>query len=97
MLLIILLYNQAKDGNHLFLDLLHQKNKKSLFVKSLLDIFDKLQPKMVSLNFIFIFLTVLDLCCCPQAFSGCDEQGLLLVAVSGFFVAVASPVAEHGL
>ena len=30
-------------------------------------------------------------------FSSCGEQGLLLVAVCGLLVAVASLVAEHGL
>ena len=35
--------------------------------------------------------------CCAQAFSSCDEQGLLFVAVHGLLIAVASLVAEHGL
>ena len=36
-------------------------------------------------------------CCCTQAFSNCGEQGLLLVAVVGFLIVVASPVAEYRL
>ena len=39
----------------------------------------------------------LGLCCCAQAFSSCGEWGLLFVAVRGLLIAVASPVAEHGL
>ena len=35
--------------------------------------------------------------CCMQAFSGCDEWGLLFVAVRGLLVVIASLVAEHGL
>ena len=31
-----------------------------------------------------------------QAFSSCDELGLLFVAVRGLLIAVASLVAEHG-
>ena len=39
--------------------------------------------------FIYLFLAVLCLCCCVQAFSNRVQQGLLTV--------VASLVAEHGL
>ena len=39
---------------------------------------------------IYLFMAMLGLCCCVQAFSSCGEWGLL-------FVAVASVVAEHGL
>ena len=42
-------------------------------------------------------LAVLGLCCCTRAFSSCSERGLLLVAVRGLLIAVASLVAEHGL
>ena len=49
------------------------------------------------LNFIYLFLAVLGLCCCTRAFSSCGEQGLLFVVVSGLLIAVASLVAEHGL
>ena len=28
-------------------------------------------------NFIYLFLVELGLCCCTQAFSSCDEWGLL--------------------
>ena len=57
-------------------------------------------------KFLNVFLVVLGLCCCSQAFSGCSKQGLLsgygaqasLVAVSGLlFIAVVSLVAEHRL
>ena len=47
--------------------------------------------------FIYIFLAVLGLRCCAQAFSSCGERGLLVVAVCGLFIAVASLVVEHGL
>ena len=46
--------------------------------------------------FIYLFLAVLGLCCCMQAFSSC-ERGLLFVAVCRLLIAVASLVAEHGL
>ena len=45
----------------------------------------------------YLFLPVFGLRCCTQAFSSCGEQGPLLVAVRGPLIAVASPVAEHGL
>ena len=44
-----------------------------------------------------LFLAALGLCCCARAFSSCGEPGLLLVAVRGLLIAVASLVAEHGL
>ena len=51
--------------------------------------------------FIFIFLIYfwlwLGLHCCAWAFSSCGERGLLFVVVCGLPIAVASPVAEHGL
>ena len=47
--------------------------------------------------FIYLFLAALGLRCCMQAFSSCSEWGLLLVAVRGLLIAVASLVAEHGL
>ena len=47
--------------------------------------------------FIYLSLAVLGLRCCALAFSSCDEQGLLFVAVRGLLIAVASLVAEHGL
>ena len=46
---------------------------------------------------IYLFLAALGLHCCVWAFSSCDEQGLLFVAVCRFLVAVASLVAEHEL
>ena len=48
-------------------------------------------------KFIYLFLAALGLRCCMRAFSSCDEQGLLFVAVPGLLIAVASLVAEHGL
>ena len=47
--------------------------------------------------FIYLFLAVLGLRCCTQAFSSCGEWGLLFVAVHGLLIAVASLAAEHGL
>ena len=47
--------------------------------------------------FIYLFMAVLGLHCCVQAFSSCGERGLLFVALRGLLVAVASLVAEHGL
>ena len=43
------------------------------------------------------FLTVLGLCCCVQAFSGCSGWGYSLVMVRGLFVTVASLVEGHRL
>ena len=45
----------------------------------------------------FKFLAALGLRCCARAFSSWGERGLLFVAVRGLLIAVASPVAEHGL
>ena len=45
---------------------------------------------------LFLFLAVLGLQCCAQAFSRCDEQGCSLAAVYGLFIVVASLVEEHG-
>ena len=44
-----------------------------------------------------IFLAVLGLRCCAQAFSSCGERGLLFVAARGLLIAVATLVAEHRL
>ena len=46
---------------------------------------------------LFIYLAVLGLHCCAQAFSSCGEQGLLFVAVCRLLIVVASLVVEHGL
>ena len=48
-------------------------------------------------KFIYLFLAVLVLRCCVQAFSSCGKRGLLFVAVRGLLIAVASLVVEHGL
>ena len=50
-----------------------------------------------SILFIYLFLAALGLPCCVHAFSSCRERGLLLVAVHGLLIAVASLVAEHRL
>ena len=47
--------------------------------------------------FIYLFLAVLGLRCCAQAFSSCSEWGLLFVTVRGLLIVVATLVAEHGL
>ena len=44
-----------------------------------------------------LFMAVLGLCCCAQAFSSCGEQGLLFVAVRRLLTVVASLVVEHRL
>ena len=46
--------------------------------------------------FIYLFLAVLGLHCCTQAFSSCGEEGLFFVAVHGLLIAVTSLVVEHG-
>ena len=51
---------------------------------------------LVLLNF-YLFLAVLDLHCCEQAFSSCRELGLLSCCWCGLLIAVASLVAEQGL
>ena len=38
----------------------------------------------------YLFLAVLGLCCCAQAFSSCGKRGLLFVAVLRLLIAVAS-------
>ena len=47
--------------------------------------------------FIYLFLAVLGLCRCAQAFSNCDERGLFFTVVRGLLIVVASLVVEHGL
>ena len=47
--------------------------------------------------FIYLFLAALGPCCCTWAFSSCGEWGLLFDVVCSLPIAVASPVAEHGL
>ena len=46
--------------------------------------------------YLFYVLAALGLHCCTWAFSGCREWGLLLVAVRGLLIVVASLV-EQGL
>ena len=47
--------------------------------------------------YLLIYLAALGLSCCTWAFSSCGKQELLLVAVHGLLIAVASLVALHGL
>ena len=47
--------------------------------------------------YLFIFWAALGLRCCAPAFSSCGERGLLFVVGCRLLIAVASPVAEHGL
>ena len=54
--------------------------------------------KMASLClFVCLFMAVLGLHCCAQAFSSCGERGLLFVAVCELLIVVASLAVEHGL
>ena len=52
--------------------------------------------RMVNFFKFYLFLTVLGLHCCAQAFSSCSEQGLLFVAVRAFLIVVTFLVSEHG-
>ena len=45
--------------------------------------------------FLCLFLVVLGLGCCVQAFCSCREQGPLFLAVQGLLIVGAFPVAEH--
>ena len=51
----------------------------------------------IYLFLIYLFLAALGLRCCARAFSRCGERGLLVVAVRGLLIAVASLLVEHGL
>ena len=75
-----------------------------LDIKSLLDVWFTNIPShsigcLFTLLFFFfnLFLAMLGLHCCEQAFSSCSKQGLLFVAVCGLLIAVVSLAAEHGL
>ena len=48
-------------------------------------------------KFIYLFIAVLGLHCCAQAFSSCGEWGLLPTAVRGLLIVVASLAVEHRL
>ena len=49
-------------------------------------------------KFVYVFLIVLGLCCCSQAFLQLQRVGgYLLVVVRMLLIAVASIIAEHGL
>ena len=58
---------------------------------------EKLWKKSRTVRGFFVFLAVLGLRCCAQAFSSCSERGLLFVAVHGLLIVLASLVVEHGL
>ena len=47
--------------------------------------------------FIYLFLAVLGLSFCVQAFSSCGEWGPLFIAVHGLLIVLASLVVEHRL
>ena len=49
-------------------------------------------PLFKNYLFIYLFLAALGLCFCTWAFSSCSERGLLLVAVLGLLIVVASLV-----
>ena len=49
------------------------------------------------INLFILFLAVLGLRCCAQAFSSCGERRLLCIVVRRVLIAVASLIAEHGL
>ena len=46
--------------------------------------------------YVFIYLAMLGICCCRQAFSSCSEWVLLFVGVRGLLIVLASLVAGHG-
>ena len=54
--------------------------------------------RFIKINkFIYLFMAALGLCCCARSFSSCGERGLPFIVVHELLIAVASPVAEHGL
>ena len=55
------------------------------------------KPYILIYKEIFIFLVLLGLHCCAQAFSSCGKRGLLFIVVRRLLIAVASLVVEHGL
>ena len=68
----------------------------NVFSKSLSKL-EHLLFKKIFIYLIYLFLAVLGLRCCAQAFSSCGEWGLLFIVVRRLLIAVASLVAEHGL
>ena len=50
-----------------------------------------------TVDFFIFFRAALGFHCCVRAFSSCGERGLLVIAVPGLLIAVASLVVEHGL
>ena len=51
----------------------------------------------VAFKKMYLFLAVLGVCCCIQAFSSCGEQRLVCVAMHRLLIEVASLVVEHRL
>ena len=49
------------------------------------------------IDFIYLFMAALALCCCTRAFSSFGERGLLFVVVRQLLITMASLVVEHGL
>ena len=56
-----------------------------------------LKLKQFFLNFIYVFLAVLGLCCCAGSSLVAATEGCSLAVVRGFLVAMASLVAERRL
>ena len=52
---------------------------------------------LINYYLFLVALGLLGLHCCARAFSSCGERGLLFVVMHGLLIAVASPVADHGL
>ena len=54
-------------------------------------------PCRIQQVLVYLFSAALGLRCCVQAFFGCDDQGILLIAVRRLLIVVGSLVAEHRL
>ena len=61
-----------------------------IFIYSFIYLFVFLWLHWVFIAVCGLSLVAAGLHCCPQAFSGCSERGLLFVAVCGLHIAVAS-------
>lgn len=57
--------------------------------------FKKLSLIFKIIFYLFVYPAVLGLHCC--GFSGCGKRGLFSVAVPRLLIAIASPIAQHGL
>ena len=49
------------------------------------------------LKIIYLFLSVVHLCCCIESFSSCSGWGLLFIGVLRLLIVVASVLVEHRL